>query len=58
MLKIGDKVSVTSDKKKVRVGTVYYENDFFYTIQFPKYKECFLKVDVRNGAVKINVLQQ
>lgn len=49
------KVKVT-DGKKVRKGNIVYENDYFYTVQFPKYKECFNKTDVRNGLVLMEVL--
>ncbi len=54
-LKIGDKVSVTADKK-TRVGDVVFETDCFYTVQFPNYKECFLKKDIENKAVKVEIL--
>ena len=54
-LKVGDKVSITADKK-TREGEVVLETDYFYTVQFPNYKECFLKTDIANGTVEVEIL--
>lgn len=53
-LAIGDKVSITANKK-TRTGEVVMETDHFYTIQFQNYKECFLKKDIENGVVKVEM---
>lgn len=55
MLKVGNKVKVTADKK-VRVGTVIGEYECFYLVQFAKYKECFNKFAVKNNEVLVEVL--
>ncbi|WP_414733854.1 hypothetical protein [Acetobacterium carbinolicum] len=55
MLKVGTTVLVTTDKKKKK-GKVFYENDHFICVQFKNYKECFLKIDIRFGLVKAEVL--
>ena len=55
MLKVGNKVRVTEDKK-VRVGTVIGEHECFYLVQFPKYKECFNKFAIKNEEVLVEVL--
>lgn len=54
-LKIGDKVSVIADKK-TRVGEVIFETDYFYTVKFPNYNECFLKKDIENGTVETEIV--
>ena len=51
-LSLGDQVSVTVGKK-TRYGEIVLETAYFYTVQFPNYKESFLKVDITIGAVKI-----
>lgn len=55
MLKVGNKVKVTVDKK-VRVGTVIEDYECFYLVQFPKYKECFNKFAIKNKEVLVEVL--
>lgn len=54
-LKVGDKVSVIANKM-TRVGEVFTETDDFYGVQFPNYKECFLKIDIQNETVKVKIL--
>lgn len=55
LLQVGDKVSITANKK-TRVGEVFSETDSFYADQFPNYKECFLKTDIETGFVKVEKL--
>lgn len=55
LLQVGDKVSITANKK-TRAGEVFTETDSFYGVQFPNYKECFLKTDIETGFVKVEKL--
>lgn len=50
---LGEKVSVKSNKKEM-IGTIYYANQSFVTVQFPNYKESFLNVDISRKIVKID----
>ena len=44
-------------KKKSMTGDVVYENDYFITVKGPHYRECFLKVDLKNGFYTIKELE-
>ncbi len=55
MIKVGNKISVKDDKK-VKIGEVIYQNNHFITVQFTNYKESFMKVEIKNKNIEVEVL--
>lgn len=55
MIELGDRILVTSEKKSGEAVVAHINQDFI-TVQFPNYRECFLKVDIWIGIVTLEVI--